>query len=86
MMLALLRILGELEAGDLSGLADGDIRRQDGRGWERHHKPREDFTSLGSFSQTLWILKDLPMPSFAAADAANLARKLQGLEPTGDCR
>ena len=29
MMLALLRILGELEAGELAGLADGDIRRQD---------------------------------------------------------
>ena len=29
MMLALLRLRAELEAGDLSGLADGDIRRQD---------------------------------------------------------
>ena len=29
MMLALLRILGKLEAGDLSGLTGGDIRRQD---------------------------------------------------------
>lgn len=29
MMLTLLRLLGELEAGELAGLADGDIRRQD---------------------------------------------------------
>ena len=40
MMLALLRLLGVLEAGELAGLADGDIRRQDARLGELHDKAR----------------------------------------------
>ena len=38
--LALFRLLGKLESGDLSGLADGKLGSQDVRGRERHHKPR----------------------------------------------
>ena len=40
MTLVLLRPLGELETGDLSGLADGKLGCQDGRSRKRHHKPR----------------------------------------------